>query len=71
MPPIDDPLARLHGRAAFAKALNVYFLEAKPELKVEPWPVLGGWELGKIQALGIQLYPGHLKFSFKWVLTLP
>jgi hypothetical protein len=47
MPPADDPLARLHGRAAFAKALADYFRRTQSPSNVETWPVLGGWELGK------------------------
>lgn len=47
MPPTDDPLARLHGRAAFADTLTAYFKSEKPDWTVEPWPVLGGFEMGK------------------------
>ena len=70
MPPVDDPLARLHGRAAFAKALNDFFRDAKPGWTIEPWPALGGWELGKIQELYIHLLGGDTKLSFKRKLTL-
>lgn len=56
MPPVDDPIARLHGRAAFAEALSSYFAVARPGFHVEPWPTLGGFEIGtssKMHPLGI------------------
>jgi monoamine oxidase len=46
MPPIDDPLARLHGRAAFAELLTDLYAAEKGRGYRGQWPILGGFELG-------------------------
>lgn len=46
MPPLDDPLARLHGRATFNSTLTQYWRHQQPPVEININPCIYGDEIG-------------------------
>lgn len=71
MPPADDPLARLHGRASFFDALKTFWRDHNPPKDFISNPKVGGKELGKLSSHSFLIFFTSPHFPLLYFTVIP